>query len=108
MLCMADTLTCLETIIRSRKGGNADTSYVAKLIGKGREKVARKFGEEAVETIVAALAEDDASLIGEAADALFHLLILLAERDIPLSDVLAELDRREGVSGLDEKAVRKS
>ncbi|MEM8695627.1 MAG: phosphoribosyl-ATP diphosphatase [Pseudomonadota bacterium] len=105
---MADTLTRLETIIRSRKGGDPKTSYVAKLLGKGREKVAQKFGEEAVETIVAALAEDDDALVGEAADALFHLLILLAERDIPIADILAELDRREGVSGLSEKAARET
>lgn len=105
---MADTLTLLETIIRSRKGGDPKTSYVAKLLGKGREKVAQKFGEEAVETIVAALAEDDDALVGEAADALFHLLILLAERDIPIADILAELDRREGVSGLSEKAARET
>lgn len=105
---MAKTLTRLERTIRDRKGGDAGSSYVAKLIGKGRNKVAQKFGEEAVETIVAALAEDDAALIGEAADTLFHLLILLAERDVRLADVLAELERREGVSGLDEKAARKS
>ena len=105
---MAKTLTRLESAILARKGGNAASSYVAKLIGKGRNKVAQKFGEEAVETIVAALAEDDEALVGEAADTLFHLLILLAERDIPLADVLAELDRREGVSGLDEKAARRS
>lgn len=105
---MADTLARLETIIRSRKGGDASASYVAKLIGKGRKKTAQKFGEEAVETIVAALTEDDTALVGEAADTLFHLLILLAERDIAFEDVLAELDRREGVSGLDEKAARKS
>jgi phosphoribosyl-ATP pyrophosphohydrolase len=108
MTQMAKTLTRLETTIHARKGGNAGSSYVAKLMGKGREKVAQKFGEEAVETIVAALAEDDAALVGEAADTLFHLLILLAERDVALADVLAELERREGVSGLAEKAARKA
>ncbi|QLC25780.1 phosphoribosyl-ATP diphosphatase [Parasphingopyxis algicola] len=105
---MAKTLTRLESVIRARKNGDGKSSYVAKLLGKGRQKVAQKFGEEAVETIVAALAEDDDALVGEAADALFHLLILLAERDIPLADVLAELERREGVSGLAEKAARRS
>lgn len=105
---MAHTLTRLERIIHDRKDGNPSKSYVAKLFGKGREKIAQKFGEESVETIVAALVEDDAALAAEAADALFHLLILLAERDVPLADVLAELERREGMSGLDEKARRKS
>ena len=105
---MPDTLARLETIIRSRKDGDADASYVAQLLGKGRTKVAQKFGEEAVETIVAALTEEDGALVSEAADTLFHLLILLAERDIPLSDVLAELDRRDGVSGLAEKASRET
>jgi phosphoribosyl-ATP pyrophosphohydrolase len=108
MQIMANTLTRLETIIRSRNGGDGGKSYVAKLTGKGRKKVAQKFGEEAIETIVAALAEDDDALVGEAADTLFHLLILLAERDIPFSHVLAELDRREGISGLDEKAAREA
>lgn len=104
---MAKTLTRLESVIRDRKNSGGKSSYVAKLLGKGRGKVAQKFGEEAVETIVAALAEDDEALVGEAADTLFHLLILLAERDIPLADVLAELERREGMSGLAEKAARK-
>ncbi|WP_299328952.1 phosphoribosyl-ATP diphosphatase [Parasphingopyxis sp.] len=105
---MAHTLTRLERIIHDRKDGNPSKSYVAKLFGKGRKKIAQKFGEESVETIVAALAEDDDALAAEAADALFHLLILLAERDVPLADVLTELERREGMSGLDERASRKS
>jgi len=105
---MANTLTRLETIVHSRKDGNPGKSYVAKLFGKGRTKIAQKFGEESVETIVAALGEDDRALVGEAADVLFHLLILLAERDVPLADVLAELESREGLSGLAKKASRKS
>lgn len=105
---MAHPLTRLERIIHDRKDGDPGKSYVAKLFSKGRRKIAQKFGEESVETIVAALAEDDEALASEAADALFHLLILLAERDVPLTDVLAELERREGMSGLDEKARRKS
>lgn len=105
---MTDTLARLETLIHDRKGGDASASYVARLFDKGRKKIAQKFGEEAVETIIAALAEDDEALVGEAADTLFHLLILLADRGVALGDVLAELDRREGVSGLDEKAARKS
>jgi phosphoribosyl-ATP pyrophosphohydrolase len=103
---MADTLARLEATIASRKGADPATSYVASLFSKGRPKIARKLGEEAVEAIVAALAEDQKALTGEAADILFHLLVLLADAGVPLADVLAELDRREGTSGHDEKASR--
>jgi len=103
---MADTLTRLEATIASRKGADPTSSYVASLFAKGRPKIARKLGEEAVEAIVAALAEDKASLTGEAADMIFHLMVLLADADVPLADVLAELERREGISGHDEKAGR--
>ena len=103
---MADTLTRLEATIASRKGADPASSYVASLFAKGRAKIARKLGEEAVEAIVAALAEDKASLTGEAADMIFHLMVLLADADVPLADVLAELERREGISGHDEKAGR--
>ena len=103
---MADTLTRLEATIASRKGADPASSYVASLFAKGRPKIARKFGEEAVEAIVASLTEDKAALTGEAADTIFHLLVLLADADVTLADVLAELDRREGVSGHDEKASR--
>jgi phosphoribosyl-ATP pyrophosphohydrolase len=103
---MSDTLARLETTIASRKGADPASSYVASLFAKGRGKIARKLGEEAVETIVAALSEDKAALTGEAADTLFHLMVLLADAGVPLADVLAELDRREGISGHDEKAAR--
>ncbi|UAK24074.1 phosphoribosyl-ATP diphosphatase [Sphingomonas nostoxanthinifaciens] len=103
---MSDTLARLEATIAARKGADPSTSYVASLFAKGRPRIARKLGEEAVEAIVAALAEDKAALTGEAADLIFHLLVLLAETGIPLADVLAELDRREGVSGIAEKAAR--
>ena len=103
---MSDTLARLEATIASRKGADPASSYVASLFAKGRPKIARKLGEEAVEAIVAALAEDKAALTGEAADMIFHLMVLLADADVPLADVLAELDRREGVSGHDEKAGR--
>ncbi|MBW8742795.1 MAG: phosphoribosyl-ATP diphosphatase [Sphingomonas sp.] len=103
---MSDTLARLEATIASRKGADPASSYVASLFAKGRPKIARKLGEEAVEAIVAALAEDKASLTGEAADMIFHLLVLLADADITLADVLAELARREGTSGHDEKAGR--
>ena len=103
---MSDTLARLEATIASRKGADPKASYVASLFAKGRPKIARKLGEEAVEAIVAALAEDKAELTGEAADVLFHLMVLLADCDVPLADVLVELDRREGTSGHDEKASR--
>ena len=103
---MSDTLARLEATIASRKGADPASSYVASLFAKGRARIARKFGEEAVETIVAALTEDKAAVTGEAADTIFHLMILLADADVTLADVLTELDRREGVSGHDEKASR--
>ncbi|HWI85751.1 MAG TPA: phosphoribosyl-ATP diphosphatase [Sphingomonas sp.] len=103
---MPNTLARLEATIASRKGADPASSYVASLFAKGRPKIARKLGEESVETIVAALAEDKAALTGEAADLVFHLLVLLADAGVPLADVLAELDRREGVSGHEEKAGR--
>ena len=85
----------------------ADSSYVASLFAKGREKMAQKVGEEATETVIAALSGDPAKLTSEAADLLFHLMILLAEGGVGIDEVLAELDRREGVSGIAEKASRK-
>jgi phosphoribosyl-ATP pyrophosphohydrolase len=98
----------LEDVIRSRKGGSASDSYVASLFAKGREKIAQKVGEEATEAIIAALSGDKAALTGEAADLLFHLLILLADADLDFEAVLAELERREGVSGIAEKASRQT
>ena len=104
---MTDSLDRLEQTIRARRSADPDTSYVAKLTAKGRAKIAQKLGEEATETVIAALTEDKAALTGEAADLIFHLLVLLADCDVALDDVLAELDRREGVSGITEKASRK-
>jgi len=101
-----DTLTRLEATIRQRLSASPAESYVAKLHARGLPVIARKLGEEAIETITAALSGTNEELTGEAADVLFHLLVLLAEKDIALADVLAELERREGVSGLDEKAAR--
>lgn len=103
---MADTLFRLEETIRARRVADPSASYVAKLTARGRGKIAQKLGEEATETIIAALSEDDRALTGEAADLLFHLLVLLADRGVTLAEVLAELDAREGVSGLAEKAAR--
>ena len=104
---MRDTLQRLETVIAERRGASADGSYVASLFAKGREKIAQKVGEEATETVIAALSGDTAKLTSEAADLLFHLLILLRDGNVSVNDVLAELDRRDGVSGIVEKAARK-
>jgi phosphoribosyl-ATP pyrophosphohydrolase len=107
---MADsnTLARLEAVIAARRDADPDSSYVAKLNAKGLKKIAQKLGEEATETIIAALVEDRDALVGEAADLLFHLLVLLGAKDVALAEVLAELDRREGTSGIAEKASRQS
>ena len=102
----ADQLAALEALIASRKGGDPDSSYVARLFAKGRAKIAQKLGEEAVETVIAATSGDDAAIVSEAADLVFHLLVLLADADLSLDDIRAELARREGLSGLEEKAQR--
>jgi phosphoribosyl-ATP pyrophosphohydrolase len=101
-----NTLTRLEATIAQRLLASPEESYVAKLHAKGLKKIAQKLGEEATETVIAALAGDEQELVGEAADLLFHLMVLLAEKGVPLADVLAELDRREGTSGIAEKAAR--
>jgi phosphoribosyl-ATP pyrophosphohydrolase len=101
-----DTLSRLEATIGSRRAAAPESSYVASLNARGVPVIARKLGEEAIETIVAALSGSREELVGEAADVLFHLMVLLAAKGVPLAEVLAELDRREGVSGLDEKAAR--
>lgn len=101
-----DTLARLAATIAARRTGDPDASYVARLNAKGTAKIAQKLGEEAVEAVIAAMAQDRAGLVGEAADVLFHLLVLLDRQGIALEEVLAELDRREGTSGLEEKASR--
>lgn len=101
-----DTLPRLERIIAERRKADPQASYVAQLHARGLPVIARKVGEEAVEAVVAALAGEREELVGEAADLIFHLMVLLSAKDIPLDEVLTELDRREGVSGLDEKASR--
>ena len=83
------------------------TSYVAKMTGKGRAKIAQKVGEEAVETVIAAMGEDRGEIIGEATDLMFHLALLLVDAGLGFDDIRAELVRREGVSGLAEKANRR-
>lgn len=101
-----DTLARLEATIGERRNASPHESYVAKLLASGEKAIARKLGEEATEAVIAALAGDEAELIGEAADVLFHLMVLLAHKGIPLVAVMAELDRREGTSGIAEKASR--
>lgn len=105
---MSDTLNCLEQTIARRRTANPETSYVAQLHARGLPVVARKLGEEAVETVVAALTGTDDELVAESADLLFHLLVLLSAKEITLEQVYAELDRREGLSGLEEKAAREN
>lgn len=96
----------LAATIASRKGADPESSWTAKLFAKGPEKCAEKFGEEAVEAIIEAVKGDREKLTSEAADVLYHLLVMLAARDVSLDQVLAELERREGTSGLAEKAAR--
>ena len=100
-------LVRLAATIQSRKGADHDSSWTAKLFAKGPEKCAEKFGEEAIEAIIEAVKNDREKLTSEAADVLYHLLVMLAARDVSLDDVLAELERREGTSGIAEKASRK-
>jgi phosphoribosyl-ATP pyrophosphohydrolase len=101
-----DVLADLAGVIASRKGASPDSSYTAKLLSQGVEKCAKKLGEEALEAALAAVAGDPRHLTAESADLLYHLLVLLAAADVGLADVMAELARREGVSGLVEKAAR--
>jgi len=100
------TLHRLAATIESRKGADPDSSWTAKLLARGPEKAAQKFGEEAVEAIVEAVKGDREKLVAEAADALYHLLVMCAARDVTLADIEAELERREGRSGIAEKASR--
>jgi len=97
----------LFAVIASRKGGDAETSYTAKLFAKGRKKIAQKVGEEAVETVIAALAEGPDAVVGESADLIYHLLVLWAECGVAPERVWAELGRRAGTSGIAEKNSRK-
>ncbi len=96
----------LAATIQARKAADPESSWTAKLLSKGPEKCAEKFGEEAVEAIIEAVKGDRDKLTAEAADVLYHLLVMLAARDVTLEQVLAELERREGTSGLAEKAAR--
>lgn len=96
----------LATTIAARKTADPDSSWTAKLLSKGPEKCAEKFGEESIEAIIEAVKGDRDALTSEAADVLYHLLVMLAARDVDLADVFAELARRQGTSGVAEKAAR--
>jgi phosphoribosyl-ATP pyrophosphohydrolase len=97
----------LAAIIAERARAGGDQSYTRKLLDEGIEKCAKKLGEEATETVVAALSSDNKAVIGESADLLYHLLVVLEARGVKLDEVYAELERRTGQSGLEEKAARR-
>ncbi|MCP5038164.1 MAG: phosphoribosyl-ATP diphosphatase [Rhodobacteraceae bacterium] len=101
-----NVLERLAATIEVRVGADPESSWTAKLLSQGPEKAAEKFGEEAVEAIIEAVKGDRDGLTSEAADVLYHLLVMLTSRGVKLNDVLDELERREGVSGVEEKASR--
>jgi phosphoribosyl-ATP pyrophosphohydrolase len=103
---MTDVLTQLEQTIAARRSAGGSDSYVAKLNARGLEVMAQKLGEEATEAVIAAVTQNRSELIAESADVMFHLLVLLDASGVTLADVMAELERREGTSGLAEKAAR--
>ncbi|MBC9245889.1 phosphoribosyl-ATP diphosphatase [Paracoccus sp. 11-3] len=103
---MTTAIQRLATTIEARKTADPDSSWTAKLLAKGPEKCAEKFGEEAVEAIIEAVKGDRDRLTSEAADVIFHLLVMLTSRGVTLTEVEAELTRREGVSGIAERANR--
>ncbi|HEY1289827.1 MAG TPA: phosphoribosyl-ATP diphosphatase [Burkholderiales bacterium] len=104
---LAETLERIASIIEERKRSDPAKSYVARLLAEGEDAVLKKVGEEATETVLAAKSGDRLHLVREVADLWFHCMILLARHGLGPGDVLAELHRREGISGLDEKAARK-
>lgn len=101
------SLTDLEAIVARRAAASPDESWTAKLVAAGQPKAAKKLGEEAIEAVMAAVTEDRENLIYEAADVLYHLMVVLKIAGIPLETVMQELERRTGQSGLTEKASRK-
>jgi phosphoribosyl-ATP pyrophosphohydrolase len=103
-----DTLARLADVIDARRGGDPDKSYVARLFFKGHDAILKKIGEEATEVVMAAKDGDRPRIVGEVADLWFHTMVALAAFDLRPSDVLAELERREGLSGLEEFAARKA
>jgi phosphoribosyl-ATP pyrophosphohydrolase len=104
----ANVLTRIAQTLEARKGAEAGSSYVASLYAKGQDAILKKIGEEATETVLAAKGGDKLALVRETADLWFHCLVMLAHAGLGPDDVLAELRRREGISGIDEKAARKA
>ncbi len=102
-----DVLERLYKLVEERRKADPENSYIAKRLKQGTAKIAQKLGEEAVETVIAAISKNRAGIINESADLLFHWLLLMADSGIKISEVMDELERREGISGLDEKAGRK-
>ncbi len=102
-----EILDQLYALMLARRSADPEKSYIAKRMKQGTAKIAQKVGEEAVETVIAAMQNNKKDIISESADLLFHWLMLMADRGIPIADVMAELKSREGISGLDEKAKRK-
>jgi len=103
-----DTLARLAQVVESRRGGDPEKSYVARLLARGPDAVLKKIGEEATETVMAAKDGDPGRIVHETADLWFHCLVMRAQHGLRPEDVLAELERREGLSGLEEKALRKA
>ncbi len=103
---MSDTLNKLAAVLEARKGAEASSSYVAGLYAKGLDAILKKIGEEATETVLAAKTGDKAKIVHETADLWFHTLVMLAQQGLKPDDILLELERRFGTSGLDEKAAR--
>lgn len=103
---MGDVLAELNDVLRARKSADPETSYVARLYHRGLDTILKKIGEEATETVVAAKGGDARQVVRETADLWFHSMVLLSHLDIPVAEVLAELERRAGTSGLEEKASR--
>ena len=103
-----DTLARLAAVIEQRRGGDPDKSYVARLFAKGEDAMLKKVGEEATEVVLAAKDRNAKAIVAEVADLWFHTMIVLAAHGLAPADVLAELARREGISGLEEFAARKA
>jgi len=104
---LGDTLERLWRVIESRRGADPASSYTAKLLARGKAKIAQKFGEEAIEAVIEGARGERAALVGESADVLYHLLVMWAATGVRPADVAAELERREGISGISEKKARK-
>ena len=104
---MSDILNQLEQVLQQRKQDDPSKSYVASLYNKGLDTILKKIGEEATETVIAAKSDDKEQIIYEMADLWFHSMVLLAQQDLAVDNVLKELERRFGLSGIDEKASRK-